>query len=78
LKPFGILFAVERLELLCRDTDVPIGVGLFDVLKAGKIMTEQKFGTQILSLWRLTTICCAEKISQPIPDKATTLRLFKA
>ncbi len=50
----------------CRDTDVPICVGLFDVLKAGKIMTKRKFGTFLSRRW-LIGICCAKK-KQPAQD----------
>jgi len=57
--------------------DVPIRVGLFGVLKAGKIMTKQKFGTTLLSRLWLTVTCCAEKSAIQIPKKATALRLFK-
>ena len=60
----------------CRDTDVPIRVGLFDVLKAGKIMTKQKFETFSGRYW-LTEICCAEKISPPNFQKTNCVRLFK-
>jgi len=58
--------------------DVPICVGLFGVLRAGKIMTKQKFGTKFLSRFWLTAICCAEKSDLRTPKKATALRLFKA
>ncbi len=51
-------------------------VGLFDVLKAGKIMTKRKFGT-FLGRYRLTEICCAEKISPPDIQKRNRVRLFK-
>jgi hypothetical protein len=64
------------LELLCRGTDVPIRVGLFGVLKAGKIMTKQEFET-FLGRLRLTGICCAKKISHGIHRKANRVRLFK-
>jgi hypothetical protein len=57
--------------------DVPISVGLFGVLKADKIMMEQKFGLKFLSLWWLTAICCAEKSAFRTPKKAAVLRLFK-
>jgi len=57
--------------------DVPIRVGLFGVLKAGKIMTKQKFGTKLLSRLWLTATRCAEKSSLRTPKKATKLRLFK-
>lgn len=73
---FSVRFAVEQLELLCRGTDVPIRVGLFGVLKAGKIMTKQKFETFLCRL-RLTVIHCAEKSPLRTPKKATELRLFK-
>jgi hypothetical protein len=55
----------------------PDFVNLFDVLKAGKIMTEQKFEPNPLSLWWLTATCCAEKYCPPTPDKRNKLRLFK-
>lgn len=74
---FSVRFAVEQLELLCRGTDVPIRVGLFGVLKAGKIMTELKFETFLGRLW-LPVIRCAEKISQTGHQKTTRVRLFKA
>jgi len=47
------------------------------VLKAGKIMTKQKFGTTLLSRLWLTVTCCAEKSTIQIPKQATVLRLFK-
>jgi len=47
------------------------------VLKAGKIMTEQKSGTKFLSRSRLTATCCAEKIGPPTSDKTIKVRLFK-
>jgi hypothetical protein len=47
------------------------------VLKAGKIMTEQKFGTKLSSRFWLRVACCAEKVSPPTPGEATALRLFK-
>jgi len=56
--------------------DVPICVGLFGMLRAGKIMTKQKFGTKLSSRFWLTAICCAEKIGLPTSDKRITLRLF--
>jgi len=40
-------------------------------------MIEQKFGT-FLSRYRLTGICCAEKIGLDIHRKANCVRLFKA
>jgi len=46
-------------------------------LKAGEIMTEQKFGTKFLSRFWLTAICCAEKIGLTTPNKTIKLRLFK-
>jgi len=46
------------------------------VLKAGEIMTKRKFGT-FLGRYRLTGICCAEKISQPDIQKTNHVRLFK-
>jgi hypothetical protein len=49
--------------------DVPIRVGLFDVLKAGKIMTKQKPGTTFLSRLWLTATCCAEKNTARHPAK---------
>jgi len=56
--------------------DVPIRVGLFDVLKAGKIMAEQKLGT-FSGRYRSTGIYCAEKISPPNIQKTNRVRLFK-
>jgi len=49
----------------------------FDILKAGKLMTEQKFGTKLSSRYWLRVACCAEKVTPPTPNKATSLRLFK-
>jgi len=79
LKPFEARFAVEErlYDVGIRTSDVPIRVGLFGVLKAGKIMTEQKSGTKFLSRSRLTATCCAEKIGPPTPDKTIKVRLFK-
>ena len=56
--------------------DVLIRVGLFDVLKAGKIMTKRKFGT-FLGRYRLAGIYRAEKISPPDIQKTNRVRLFK-
>jgi len=76
LKLLEARFVVEQLEFWCRDTDVPIRVGLFDVLKAGEIMMKQKLET-FLSRYRLTGIYCAEKNSPPKIRKANRVRLFK-
>jgi len=46
-------------------------------LKAGKIMTKQKFGTKPLSRLWLRVVCCAEKSPLQTSKKATALRLFK-
>jgi hypothetical protein len=46
------------------------------VLKAGGIMTKQKFGTFLGRCW-LTGICCAEKINPPDLQKTNRVRLFK-
>jgi len=51
-------------------------VNPFDVLKAGGIMTKRKFGT-FLGHYRLTGICCAEKIIPPNIQKTNRVRLFK-
>jgi len=51
-------------------------LAFFDVLKAGKIMTKRKVGT-FLGRYRLTGICCAEKISPPDFQKTNRVRLFK-
>jgi len=56
--------------------DVPIRVGLFDVLKEGGIMMKQKFGTLLGRCW-LRGICCAKEISPPDPQKTNRVRLFK-
>ena len=65
-----------RVGIWCRDTDVPICVGFFDVLKVGEIMTKRKVGT-FLGRYRLTGIGCAEKISPPGIQKTNRVRLFK-
>jgi hypothetical protein len=49
----------------------------FDMLKAGKSMTEQKFGTKLSSRFWLRVACCAGKNTTPTPGEATALRLFK-
>jgi len=46
-------------------------------LKAGKIVTEHKFGTKFLSYFWLMPTCFAEKITPLTTDKATALRLFR-
>jgi len=49
----------------------------FDILKAGEIMTEQKFGTKFLSRFWLKVACCAEKINSASYGKTNMVRLFK-
>ena len=65
------------VSIWCRDTDVPICVVLFDVLKAGEIMMKQKLGT-FSGRDRPTGICCTKKISPPELQKTNFVRLFKA
>ena len=73
---FTVRFAVDE-----RVDDIGIWMSrfvlAFDMLKAGKVMTERQFGTKLSSPFWLTAARCAEKITPPTPDKTTTLRLFK-
>jgi hypothetical protein len=77
LKLLEARFVVDEWSLWCRDTDVPIRVGLFDVSKAGKVMTKRKFGTFLGRRRWLTEIFCAEKTGPAIHRKANCVRLFK-